>query len=258
MSSIFDGNVDSTLGEEKRSVRLPSGIPSFDDLLGDGFPEASLHILSGPYGGHHLTFAQQVLYNHAISKGNIAYYVIENSADDIIEDMSVFNWNINKYVDDGSWKFIHLLPPIMEKIAKLSEGNPLEERIPLRSSLIPFQESLLKMLKEGRWTAVNFSYLAQSFSVDSVVELILYMTTAIRKYGGVHFMFLTEGILDKKVENIVKDLVDGVFEFENTERAIEYGTTLHIRKLRKTVLNTRTVKVTLMPTGMVAETTSRI
>jgi KaiC/GvpD/RAD55 family RecA-like ATPase len=53
-------------------------------------------------------------------------------------------------------------------------------------------------------------------------------------------------------------MADGVFEFENTERAIEYGTTLHVRKMRRTVLSTRTIKITLMPSGMVAETASRI
>lgn len=257
MASIFDGSIDS-IGKETKNVRVPSGIPGFDDILGDGFPNGSLYILSGPYGGHHLTFAQQVLYNHAIAKGNVAYYVVENSSDDIMEDMALFNWHVNKYVDDGSWKFVRLLPPSIEKIAKLTDEIPMEKRIALKSSLIPFQDDFLSSLKEGRWCAMNFSYLAQNFPIDIMVESLLYMLTAIRKHGGVHFLFLTEGLLETKNANTIKDLVDGVFEFENTERAIEYGTTLHIRKMRKAILSTRMVKITLMPSGMIAETASRI
>jgi len=256
LSSVFDGRIDSL--KENKDVRLPSGIPGFDDLLGDGFPNATLHVLSGPYGGHHLTFAQQVLYNHAISKGSIAYYVVENAGNDVMDDMAVFNWHINKYVDDGSRKFIRLLPPVMEKIAKLSDEDPMEKRIPLRSSLIPFQDDFLTNLKEGRWCVLNLSYITQNFSLDNIVELLLYMLTAIRKYGGIHFMFLTEGLVEAKTANTIKDLVDGVFEFDTADRAIEYGTTLNIRKMRKTVLSTRTMKITLMPSGMVAETASRI
>jgi KaiC/GvpD/RAD55 family RecA-like ATPase len=257
LSSVFDEKIGSAL-EEKKDSRLPSGIPGFDDILGDGFPNASLYILSGPYGGHHLTFAQQVLYNHMVSKGNVAYYTIENSSEDIMDDMAIFNWHINKYVDDGSWKFIRLLPPAIEKVARLTDEAPMEERISLKSSLVPLQDDFLSRLKEGRWSALNFSYITQNYPLDNVVELLLYMLAAIRKYGGIHFLFLTEGLTDAKTANTVKDLIDGVFEFENTERAIEYGTTLHIRKMRKTVLTTRTVKITLMPSGMVAETASRI
>ena len=150
------------------------------------------------------------------------------------------------------------LPPSIEKVAKLTDEIPMETRIPLKSSLIPFQDDFLSSLKEGRWCALNFSYLTQNFPLDTMVEALLYMLSAIRKYGGVHFLFLTDGLLETKSANTIKDLVDGVFEFENTERAIEYGTTLHIRKMRKAILSTRMVKITLMPSGMVAETASRI
>jgi len=258
LASVFEGRIDSPAEIEKKNVRLPSGIPGFDDLLGEGFPNGSLYILSGPYGGHNSTFAQQVLYNRVISKGNVAYYVIENSSDDITEDMAVFNWHISKYVDDGSWKFIRLLPPSIEKIAKLTDEVPMEARIPLKSSLMPFQDSFLAMLKEERWCTMNISYIMQNFAQNDIVELLLYMLAAVRKHGGVHFLLLTEGLIEAKTMNTIKDLVDGVFEFENTERAIEYGTTLHIRKMRRTVLSTRMIKITLMPSGMVAETASRI
>lgn len=254
---MFEGRVDSAT-EIKKNIRLPSGIPGFDDLLGEGFPNGSLYILSGPYGGHNSTFAQQILYNRIISKGKVAYYVIENSSDDIIEDMAVFNWHINEYIDDSSWKFIRLLPPSIEKITKLTEDVPMEARIPMKSSLVPFQDDLLKMLKEGRWCTLNISYLMQNSSQNDMVELLLYMLASIRKYGGVHFLLLTEGLIEAKVMNTIKDLVDGVFEFENTDRAIEYGITLHIRKMRRTALSTRMVKITLMPSGMVAEAASRI
>lgn len=256
MASIFEG-IDSKI-VEKESTRLPSGIPGFDDLLGGGFPDGSLYILSGPYGGHNATFAQQVLYNRIVSKGKVAYYIIENPGNDIIEDMALFSWNIEGYVDDGSWKFVRLLPPTIEKIVKLTQENPMEEGIPLRATLAPLQDDFLARLKDNRWCMLNISYLLQNFGSQDIMELLIYMIAAVRKYGGVHFLLLTEGLVDNKIANMAKDLVDGVFEFEDSERAIEYGTTLHIRKMRKTVLSTRTIKITLMPSGMVAETVSRI
>lgn len=239
--------------ERERKIRLPSGIRGFDDLIGGGFPHGSLHILSGPYGGHHSTLVQQILYHHMISKGKVAYYVIEDSSQDIMDDMAVQKWNIERYVDDGSWKFIRLLPPSIEKIVELAEENPMEEEIPLKPSLVPLRDSLLAMLSERRWCVLNISYLMQNYSQSEIVELLLYMLAAMRRYGGAHFLLLTEGLLEEGVVNAVKSTVDGVFEFEDTGRAIEQGTTLNVRKMRKTVLSSRTIKITLMPSGIVAE-----
>ncbi len=233
--------------------RIPSRVKGLDDLIGGGFSDGSVHIISGYYSGHHSTFAQQILYNHMVSKGMVAYYLVENSSQDVMDEMSVHKWNIERYVDDGSWKFIRLLPPSMENISELAEEHPMEEAILLKSSLSPLRDSLLAMLKEGRWCVIDATYLMQSYSQSEIVEILMFMLVALRRHGGVHFLLMTEGLVDEKVATAAKNTADGVLEFEKTEQGIEQGAILHIRKMRKTVLGGRSVKVTLMPSGIVAE-----
>jgi hypothetical protein len=46
----------------------------------------------------------------------------------------------------------------------------METRVLLKSSLMPFQDNFLAVLKEGRWCTLNISYLMQNFAQNDIVQ----------------------------------------------------------------------------------------
>jgi KaiC/GvpD/RAD55 family RecA-like ATPase len=256
------------LERERRELReiqrasgklVPLGIPGFDISIGGGIPDGSLVLLIGGPGSHHKTFAQQALYNYAISKGKVAYYITEVTSADVRDDMMVFGWDVSNYIEDNSWLFINVLTPDLQKLAELIPQVPYEQRISLSAtSLNPLKQDILTRAREGRWTCLGLSYLVERYEFREITDLILYWTAVSHTYGGIHFAVLNEGMHDEKIVNALKHLSDGVFEFTMRPRLGDSEGILTLRKLRRTLSKVRTINFIVNENGIAIETVERI
>jgi len=237
---------------------ISSGIPGFDESLGQGLPAGNLYLLSGPLGSNSNLFAQQILYHSVIKKGKVTYYTVESASTDIIQDMKIFNMKIQEYLDDGSWIFARVLPSSMKKIIDVLPQIPTEKKIELEDSLSLLMTNFLETAKEGRNTALHLSHLVRNFSLEEIQNLIFFMTGVARKYGGIHFLLMTAGSHEQNVSVSIKDAVDAVFEFTTEVRGAELEVTVNIQKIRSIIPKARTVRLAVKNTGMVTETIRRI
>lgn len=269
MSSIFGSSKDElraqssgelTQQQQKTAVssEIATGIPGFDELLGQGLPVGNLYLLSGSFSSNTALFAQQVLYNIMLRKGKVAYYTVEKASTDIADDMSVYGMNVGNYVDDGSWVFARAIPQNLKKISEALPEVPMEQRIDLTGSLAPFMDHFLSAAKEGRSTAVQLTPLMKSFSLDEIQSALLYMTAVARKYGGVHFVLMTDGIAEQNYTMAVKDMVDAVCEMVTENRGTEIETVVTIQKIRKVLPRSRVIRLTVRKDGFATETIRRI
>lgn len=262
MASVFGG------GEEQRSftealekpaaVVIPTGIPGFDDFLGQGLPSGNLYLVSGSLESNSNLFVQQVLYNTLITKGKVAYYTVERPSTDIIDEMRVFGMAIQQYMDDGSWVFARLVPPKMKGIIDMLPEVPMEQRINLEGSLSALMNHFHESVKEGRSTAIHLPQLVRNFPLDDIQNLLFFMAGVARKFGGIHFLLLTEGAHDQNTTVTIKEAVDSVFEVTTEPRGSELENIIMIQKIRGVMPKTRIIRLATRTTGLATETIRRV
>lgn len=92
-----------------QTMRVPTGIEGFDDLLAGGFPEGRLYVLSGPPGSGKTTFCSQFLATGGDLGDNCAYLSMHEPVKEIVSDMSRFDFNLNEHLRTGQIVFINIL-----------------------------------------------------------------------------------------------------------------------------------------------------
>ncbi len=245
---------------DRFEVKLTNlGMQGLEYVLKGGIPMDSVYMLTGPPGTYYTQFAQQALYNHLISRGRVVYYTVETPCTDVEQDMALFKWNLSNYIDDSAWVFSRPLPPQLQKIAELMPENPHEETINLtQNSLNALAQNFLLKLKQGRWSALNLSFLMRSYSITEVTDLVMFWVNAVHKFGGVHFLTLNGGIHEEREINYIKSLVDGVFVFKFSQGFEQTEGEIEIEKIRRTIPKAKTIRHVVQDDGITIETSGRI
>jgi KaiC/GvpD/RAD55 family RecA-like ATPase len=237
---------------------LETGVEGLDEVLGGGLPNRSLFLLIGSPGSHYATFAQQLLYNYVVGGGKIAYYLVENPSFDVIEDMSVYKWELNKYLENESWVFVNLITPDIQELVEMSPPQTSEAKVVLSQTLTTLKRDFLRRVKEGRWTALHASHLMLRYDFRDVLDAVLYMRLVTRHHAGVHFILVPLEVHDDQKINALKHLADGVFEFSMRERGREFEGIFTVSKLRRTLHRTRTHSFIISDRGIYIERAERI
>lgn len=249
---------EESLEKEARPAVVPTGIIGFDDIMGGGLPAGNLYLLSGVLGSNTTLFAQQALYNTVIRKGKVTYYTVEHSSTDIIQDMQLYGMDVQEYIDDGSWVFARVVPKGIKKVLEALPEVPMEQRIDVGESLSNLMNHFHDSAKEGRNTAIHLPQLIRSFPLEEVQNLLFFMAGVARKYGGAHFLLMTEGAHEEEYMITIKDVVDTVFEFSAEVRGAEIENTITIQKVRGVLPKMRLIRLTARENGLITETIRRV
>lgn len=250
---------ESTLADQQNQQQvIRSGIPGFDESLGQGLPTGNIYLITGTVGAGIEQFVQQILYTTLIAKSKITYYNLENSSSDTIQDMKEFRMNIQPYVDDGSWKFARVVPQNMKKIIEVFPEESMEDRIYLDESFTGIMNHFFDSAKNKRNTAIHMTSLARNYSIEEIQNLMTYMKGIVRKFGGIHFLILTHDAIPQTTSMSIKDIADAVFDTEITFRGNEIESTITITKIRNMIPKTRKVRLTQRETGLFTETIRRV
>ncbi|MDA4123570.1 MAG: RAD55 family ATPase [Thaumarchaeota archaeon] len=253
----------STLGSSARSrteLKLTDmGLPGLGYIMGGGFPTSSVYLLTGQTGSYYQAFAQQALYNMAKAETKVAYYTIESTSEDVLQDMATFKWDVNEYLDNGSWVFTRLIPPTLKTIAGKTPEDPREQTLDLPpNSLTSLTEDFSERLKEGRWTALNIAYLLNCYPEQEITDLVMYWVNAAHTFGGIHFILMPEGTHSESHLNYLKSIVDGVLSFRFAQGFEQAEGEIEIQKLRRVIPKVKTVRHAIQDDGLVIETSARV
>jgi len=265
--SVFGGEGEKTLAspsmdgatlQQKQDQVLATGIPGFDDSLGQGLPSGNLYLIYGTLGSASAQFVQQIMYNTVISKGKVTYYTVENSSTDIIQNMTIFGHNIQPYVDDGSWNFARVIPPNMKTIMDALPEAPMEQRIDLDETFTKLMNHFYDAVKEGRNTVIHLPLLIRNYSLQEIQNLLFYMTGIARRHGGVHFLLMTEGANDPNTVVSIKDIVDTVFDITTATRGTEVENIVAVSKIRGMMPKSRSIRLGHREGKLATETIRRV
>lgn len=213
-------------------------IEGLDEVLGGGLPDKSVVLMMGEPGSGYDILTQQILYQHALKEGKVAYFTTLKSPETLREDFETFGWDVSSLEKNDRWVFIDVHTPRALQI--------LQEKIPLK-------------VKEGRWTVVDsLSYLLSTQKYDSVFKMVELLLENTHKHDGIHFLLLTQGMQKPQEEITMQHLVDGVIKFAAEEVAGGIDRRMSMKKMRKTVYAPRLIPFNITKQGIVIETAIRI
>lgn len=235
---------------------IPTRIPGLDALMGGGLPNISLLLVVGSIGSGYSTFIGQVLYNHLTDGGKVAYYTAAR-ASDVEQEMDSFGWSLSRFIEGGQCVFVDVLTPDLQRLAELAPEGFNRLRVNLAGSLNALKTDLLGKIREDRWTVLHLSHILHTYELREVMDLLLYWRTAVRAFGGVHFAVLPSGVHPDQSVNALKNLADGVVEFQLREGPRDFEGVLVVRKLRG-LRTARRVPFTVTEEGITVETAERI
>jgi len=116
--------------------RLKSGIPGLDNLIEGGFIPNSTILLAGQTGAGKTIFGCQFLLEGAKNGEKGLYVTLEQSAEDIINDMSRFNWH-KIFVDYVNKKIINFHYSLPTSIKELSSSiNNIVEKLSIKRMVL--------------------------------------------------------------------------------------------------------------------------
>ena len=107
-------------------------------------------------------------------------------------------------------------------------------------------------------TIDSISDLLYNYDLQTVINLLNSMSLNARKYEGLHFALLTEGMHDPNVETAMQHFADGVISLSVSWEAGIASRRIVIKKMKGMIASTRSIPFSLQESGLVIETAVRI
>lgn len=242
-----------------------TGIKGFDIIMDKGLPDKTAIILHGPAGTGIRVFGQQFLYAGLQMGAHGIYFTAERPSDEIVEDMKFYDWDVDGYAKKKQLTFIDAYTTKYEK-SYSADLEILRELVwdvgasnQLRMALLKHLDRLSKEnVTQIRCVIDSLSSLMRTENAEDVIDLFEIIQTTARRYGGIYFFILDQGVHEEHFVNTLLYLADGIFEFSTRERGSELEHTMRIQKLRNMIFSTKLIPYIISEEGLVVETTERI
>jgi len=104
-------------------MRISTGVPGFDELVGGGFPAGRLYVLSGPPGSGKTTFSAHFVRQGALDDEKCRYLTMHETRSKLIEAMAGFDFEFDRAVATGRIKFLNVLSERSEDLLSTGSGG---------------------------------------------------------------------------------------------------------------------------------------
>lgn len=214
--------------------RFPTGIETLDELIEGGLPRPSAITILGDVGVGKSLLCWQIMWN-ALRRGvNVLFYLTEESADEMKDDLLRYGWDIDIFQKEAKLKAVD----IFSRGVKIAEESVMEPEELMKKSF-----NFFEILKEGRdyyFRTLRGKDLLVIFDSLSTVFLVmepkkalaflqnLKMATRVARCVGI--ATLHTKVHDDKIENILKSYSDGIIEMKAVEKS---GKIVHYMNITK-------------------------
>ena len=199
----------------KKIVR--SGMEGVDSIIGGGFPDGSIVLVSGTPGTGKTIFGLQFLYEGAKNKEMGMFISFEQEKDDLIRQAAQFGWNLEALEKKNLVKVISMWPSsfdeVMTKVFKCLYYKP-------------------KRLVVDSITSVTYSMKENREAIHKMAEKL--------KKTGLTCVLTSELLAGQNGfsrDGISEFVADGVILLRSLEVAGEHKNLLRVEKMRSAKIN---------------------
>lgn len=207
--------------------RLRSGIPKLDEIIEGGFVPGAAVLVAGEPGTGKTIFSTQFLYEGAKNGEPGLYITLEQSPEEIIKDMSRFDWDLSDLPVDIEW-----LNP--------TQSGTIEEKIKDRVNELGAKRIVIDSLSSiGLFLPDEQSVRTKFYSIKETLKNWDVTTLLVSEVGKDSSEFGRFGVEEFIADGIIK-LNVGVDVIGGSPR------TLMVRKMRRTnhSLDVHPIKIT--------------
>ncbi|APW98933.1 KaiA-binding protein [Halobiforma lacisalsi AJ5] len=155
-------------------MRIPTGVPGFDELVDGGLLEDRLYIVSGPPGSGKTTFCSQFL-TKGVFEGETALYLsMHESKEELVTDMSNFEFGFEQAISSSQMKFLDVFDAEAKRLFSSSSRTGADSPGSvenLSNKLVSFVES-----KGVDRLVIDSTMLLEYYFSDDVDELVTFLT----------------------------------------------------------------------------------
>ena len=256
--------------------KVKTGIVGFDELVGGGIPEKRSILLSGPTGVGKTIFAMQFLVNGAREGEAGIYVTLEYTPEKMMEDMTSFNWGLEKLLEEGKLTIIDasrkrigadgheysmsdFLHEIYEAVKRTNAQRIVIDSIPalnfmhqgkisMRSIVHEIYFGKLDEKKKKELSSIN--PLGEQLGIPEKMRLMIYLLNRLLSdMLEVTSLVITE--IEKEDKYGEKFVFDGVIEFDRVLEGLRYHRTLRIPKMRGTRTTDALYEFTITENGII-------
>jgi KaiC/GvpD/RAD55 family RecA-like ATPase len=211
-----------------------TGIPGLDEFLRGGLPPSVVLLLGSPDKGHE-TFARQIALFRSKDIG-VTYFTVSKTKETIKTNMTAYNLDVSSQEKAGRWKFINL--------------NKNSESI---------KTAILTEMKQNRCVVLDsLSELLLYQNIKKISDLVMAMSNQNNETKELHFILMTKGMQDSKIEVTLQHFADGVINFESLWQAEDLARNFMIQKMLGSTVPIQRVPYSIDERGFTIETSTRI
>lgn len=89
-------------------MRVPTGVPGFDELVDGGLPARQLYVLSGPPGSGKTTFSAHFVRQGALDDEKCLYLTMHETESELVDAMAGYDFSFDQAVATGQIKFLNV------------------------------------------------------------------------------------------------------------------------------------------------------
>jgi circadian clock protein KaiC len=222
---------------------VPTGVPGLDEMLGGGFPEGHVVLVTGLPGTGKTCFGLQFLLAGVAAGEKAVFLSLEEDTPQLLETARQFRWPVDAAVEKGALKVVRLDPRETRQSLHRVQGELGEELAQLKAHrLVVDSVSLLNMLSDD----------------EAGRRATLFALAGACRRAGATAVLTAEA--DPQHPDVSRDglseyVSDGVLllGYSTTQEGHRVGLSLRILKMRRTA-HARTVQpYAIGPTGIVVD-----
>lgn len=211
-----------------------TGINGLDEFLGGGLPPIVVLLMGSTDNGCE-TFARQVASYRSFKK-RITYFTVSRTPEMIKNEMEAYNIDVSFKEEAGRWKFITI------------DGD---------SDTV--KDDVLREMKKNRSVVIDsISDLFLHQDGKDIFELVSAMNKQNSESKDLHFILLTKGMQDQKLEVAMQHFTSGTIDFETVWQAEGVARNMIIQNMLGTVIPIHRLPYTIGSRGFTIDTATRI
>jgi len=215
--------------KEAKIIRVPTGIPGFDELIEGGFEKNSTVLIIGGAGTGKTTFVMQYIYNGVTKYGQPGVFLsFEEQKEKLYKHMRLFGWDFEELEKQGMFTYLSYEPYQVEDIMSKGGGT-------IRDAMEDLEKKGGETLRFGMDSLTSFTtmfhdeYQARENTIKLFEKLAEWNCTSLITVEP-HYMSPESPHTDIGVEF----MVDGVIALYQIKSGDVRETALEVLKMRAT------------------------
>jgi KaiC/GvpD/RAD55 family RecA-like ATPase len=211
-------------------IKISTGVPGLDEMLGGGFPENRIVLVRGGPGSGKTTFCMQFIVDGVMKNEPGIYVSMEEPVDLIRENMKLFGWNLEEYEEGGLFHLVDASDLLSKSLS--SSGRDHNSRL-VMTGLTDILRRSVAHFKAKRLVVdpITSAVIQQRFPTDKRFE-ILELIGALRKIDCTSLISSEVSSSEGSDFYVEEYLADGVIVLAKTLNNFNLVRTVRIEKMR--------------------------